>query len=201
MTSVFTLDQKVRASSRCLPSVPRPAWPPPGLSFPSLSVGSEEKRALAKRLQVLIPGDTWVGGTTFPVHERIGADGCSQATAFAGGETGSDQERHLLKTMQGISETQTHTPSVLARGPAVCLPFGSQFHKNTKSYLRRLFPYYSLISSPEGGRTSSYLPSHLCSPLPAHAPAGLVETVTGQSTQTWPKSLSAQGLSRAPFLS
>lgn len=158
MTSVFTLDQKVRASSRCLPSVPRPAWPPPGLSFPSLSVGSEEKRALAKRLQVLIPGDTWVGGTTFPVHESIGADGCSQATALAGGETGSDQDRHLLKTMQGISETQTHTPSVLARGPAVCLPFGSQFH--TKSDLRRLFPYYSLISSPrEGEQAVTCLPT------------------------------------------
>lgn len=39
MTSVFAPDQKVRASSHCLPSAPRPVWPPPWpeLLFPGAS--------------------------------------------------------------------------------------------------------------------------------------------------------------------
>lgn len=121
MTSVFTLDQKVRASSRCLPSVPRPAWPPPGLSFPSLRVGSEEKRALAKRLQVLILGDTWVGGTTFPVHESIGADGCSQTTAFRWRRNRLGSGKTLAQDHAGNQRDSNSHPNCLGPGPS-CLP-------------------------------------------------------------------------------
>lgn len=121
MTSVFTLDQKVRASSRCLPSVPRPAWPPPGLSFPSPSVGSEEKRALAKRLQVLIPRDTWVGGTTFPVHDSIGADGCSQATAFRWRRNRLGSGKTLAQDHAGNQRDSNSHPKCLGPGPG-CSP-------------------------------------------------------------------------------
>lgn len=82
MTSVLTLDQKVRASSLCLPSAPRPAA---GLSFPALGAGPEEKgpqRLLGLlAAQVLFLGTTGVGGTAFHTHGAVTEDGCSWATS------------------------------------------------------------------------------------------------------------------------
>lgn len=61
MTSVLTLDQKVRALSRSLPSAPRLAN---GLSFPSLETGSEEKGTIG--CPGLIHGDPLGGRDHLP---------------------------------------------------------------------------------------------------------------------------------------
>lgn len=94
MTSVFALDQKVRASSHCLPSAPRPIWPPPWPELPFPGCRLKGKCACvcgewgAKKLQGMLAaqslfnrGTTWVGGTALHLHGTIGADGCPQATS------------------------------------------------------------------------------------------------------------------------
>lgn len=94
MTSVFAPDQKVRASSHCLPSAPRPAWPPPGpeLPFPGCRLrgycvcvwgerGVKKLQGLLAAQPLFNRGTTWVGGTTLHIHGTIGVDGCPQATS------------------------------------------------------------------------------------------------------------------------
>lgn len=46
MTSVFALDQKVRALSHCLPAAPGPAWPCPWPELPFLGCGLQEEGGL-----------------------------------------------------------------------------------------------------------------------------------------------------------
>lgn len=139
MTSVLTLDRKVRASSCCLPSAPKASrWPE--LPFPGSRVRG--KGGLRGSWDCWLPRPYswgplgWVvalyswrpPSTCMGLLEKIGVPGPPLATTLVGGgEAGSERGRHLPKTTQGISETQTLTPGFSAQGLAMCISFGSQF--------------------------------------------------------------------------
>lgn len=128
MTSVLTLDRKVRAS--CQP-LGQPGHPT-GLSFPSLGAGSEEKGGLGGSWDYWLPrpyswgplGSEGPPSTCMGLLEKMDVPGPPLATILIQWRNRVREGKTFAQDHTG--ETQTPTPSLSALDLAFCISFGSQ---------------------------------------------------------------------------